>query len=74
MTSTDLSQHWGPRITWLILWGDSVNQSSITEKLVSNSYNTSTRAVSDLQSRHPRARSARGWSDCKSDTARVGVL
>ena len=39
--------------------------------VVSNSYNTSTRVVSDLQPQHP---SARGWSDCKSDTARVGVL
>ena len=35
-----------------------------------SSYNTSTRAVSDLQSQHPRARSTRGWTDCKSDTAK----
>ena len=42
--------------------------------LTSNSYNTPRRAVSDLQSPIPRVRSARGGGDCKSDTARLGVL
>ena len=41
---------------------------------LSNSYNTPRRAVSDLQSPIPRARSARGGGDCKSDTAQLGVL
>ena len=41
---------------------------------ICNSYNTPRRAVSDLQSPIPRARSARGGGDCKSDTAQLGVL
>ena len=36
---------------------------------ISNSYNTSRRAASDLRSPIPRARSAQGGADCKSDTA-----
>ena len=36
-------------------------------------YNTPRSAVADLQLRCARARSARGWSNCKSATARLGV-
>ena len=35
--------------------------------------NTPRSAVADLQLRRARARSARGWSNCKSATARLGV-
>ena len=44
------------------------------KRLLSNSYNTLRRAISDLQSLIPRARSTRGGGDCKSDTAQLGVL
>ena len=39
-----------------------------------NSYNTPRRAVSDLQSPIPMARSAPVGGDCKSDTAQLGAL
>ena len=55
------------------IWKEVHNFYQIVQNL-SNSYNTPRRAVSDLQSPIPRARSARGGGDCKSDTAQLGVL